>query len=89
MAPRLVFYLLKALSNLSKKIRIFARPSYRRFRVIGDLPPSSLVLAWKLWLSDKSLVRVRMREYIMRRSEQEEGRPAESRQNLKSIENMT
>ena len=38
MAPCLVFYLLKALSNLSLKIRIFARPSYRRFRVIRDRP---------------------------------------------------
>ena len=39
MAPRLLFYLLKALSNLSSKIRIFGRLSYWRFRAI--LPPSS------------------------------------------------
>ena len=47
MAPRLVFYLLKALTNLSLKIRILARLSYQRFPTIYPCR-HILVLAWKV-----------------------------------------
>ena len=41
MAPHLVFYLLKALSNLSLKVRILARLSYRHFPAIFTIAIAS------------------------------------------------
>ena len=64
MAPRLVFYLLKALSNLSLKIRIFARPSYRHFRI--TIAPIITGISLEIATFRQGRHEVCMHEYIMR-----------------------
>ena len=58
LCKELELFIVKALSNLSLKIRIFGRPSYRRFRVTG--------ISLEIATFRQGRHEVRMHEYIMR-----------------------